>query len=66
MFMLGNSFVRLDEDHCCYFQRYVNGCNYLLFYVDDMLIADYSTDIVNKLKENLSKKFEMKDLGEVK
>ena len=36
---------------------------YLLLYVDDMLIASRSMDVVKRLKRILSSKFEMKDLG---
>jgi hypothetical protein len=39
---------------------------YLLLYVDDMLIASKSHVEINKLKAQLSKEFEMKDLGEAK
>jgi len=40
--------------------------NYLLLYVNDMLIVFKSRSTIDKLKEDLSFKFEMKDLGEVK
>ena len=39
---------------------------YLLLYADDMLIASKSRSIIDKLKKDLSFKFEMKDLGEAK
>jgi len=39
---------------------------YLLLYVDDMLITSKSRSPIDKLKKDLSFKFEMKDLGEVK
>ena len=39
---------------------------YLLLYVDDMLIATKSQDEIDKLKAQMSKEFEMKDLGEAK
>ena len=39
---------------------------YLLLYVDDMLIASKSRSAIDKLKKDLSFKFEMKDLGAVK
>jgi len=35
-------------------------------YADDMLIASKSRSAVDKLKTQLSFKFEMKDVGEVK
>ena len=36
---------------------------YLLLYVDDMLIASQSMVKVSELKAELSKEFDMKDLG---
>jgi len=39
---------------------------YLMLYVDDMLIASKSRSIIDILKKDLSSKFEMKDLDEVK
>ena len=39
---------------------------YLLLYVDDMLIAVKNKTHVQKLKTQLKKKFDMKDLGEAK
>ena len=39
---------------------------FLLFYVDDMLIAAKSMSEVNKLKTLLSREFDMKDLCETK
>ena len=39
---------------------------YLQLYVDDILIASKSKTIIDKLKEDLSFEFKMKDLGEVK
>ena len=39
---------------------------YLLLYVDDIFIVSKSRSVINKLKKDLSSKFEMKDLGEAK
>jgi len=39
---------------------------YLLLYVDDMLIAFKSRCAIDKLKKDLSSKFEIKDLSEAK
>ena len=39
---------------------------YLLLYVDDMLIACKSRSTIDKLKEDLSFEFEIKDLDEEK
>ena len=39
---------------------------YLLLYVDDTLIACHDMEEINHLKKLLSRKFEMKELGEAK
>lgn len=39
---------------------------YLLLYVDDMLIAASNKKEIKKVKEQLSSKFEMKELGAAK
>ena len=36
---------------------------YLLLYIDDMLIASRSMEVVERLKRALLSEFEMKDLG---
>lgn len=65
--MLEQSYTRSEYDHCVYFKKLPNGSFiYLLLYVDDMLIAARSMDDINKLKSQLSKEFEMKDLGAAK
>ena len=40
--------------------------HYLLLYVDDILIAARNKTHVQKLKAQLKKKFDIKDLGEAK
>lgn len=43
-----------------------NGCLYLLFYVDHMLLIGFYVKVVNKITSELHKEFDMKDLGHVK
>ena len=38
----------------------------LLLYVDDILIVGQDADMIQKLKRELSKKFDMNDLGSAK
>ncbi|GJU78181.1 retrotransposon protein, putative, ty1-copia subclass [Tanacetum coccineum] len=60
------NFKRSDYDSCVYFKS-VNGSPiYLLLYVDDMLIAAKDKTEVANLKAQLSKEFEMTDLGPAK
>ena len=49
-------------DHCVYYQCLDDGSFiYLLLYVDAMLIASKRQVEIDKLKDQLSKTFEMKD-----
>ena len=55
---------RCDHDPCVYVRSLDDGSRiYLFLYVDDILIACKSKEVVRKLKEALSREFEMKDLG---
>ena len=66
-FMIGQNYTRSNFDHCVYFRKLQDGSFiYLLLYVDDMLIASRNQGEICKLKAQLSKEFEMKDLGEAK
>jgi len=62
-FMRNSRFSRCDMDHCCYVKKYTNSYVILVVYVDEMLIARSSMAEINKLKQQLAKTFEMKDLG---
>ncbi|KAL2234657.1 UNVERIFIED_CONTAM: Retrovirus-related Pol polyprotein from transposon TNT 1-94 [Sesamum indicum] len=63
-FMLEIGFSRCNADHCCYVKRFDEFFIILLLYVDDMLIAGSNVKEINRLKDQLSRKFDMKDLGE--
>ena len=65
--MKDHKYKRSKYDHCVYLRRLEAGSYiYLLLYVDDMLIAAKSQVEIDRLKAQLSKEFEMKDLGEAK
>ena len=65
--MIRIGYKRCDYDCCIYVKSLDDGSSiFLLFYVDDMLIAAKSMSEVNKLKILLSKEFDMKDLGAAK
>ena len=54
---------RLNSDYCTYYKRFEgNDFIILLLYMDDMLAAVPNKDRVQKLKAQLAKEFEMKDL----
>ena len=66
-FMMGQKYTRSKYDHCVYLRKLRDDSYiYLLLYVDDMLIASKSQVEIDKMKAQLSKEFEMKDLGETK
>ncbi|CAA7047040.1 unnamed protein product [Microthlaspi erraticum] len=63
-FMMSQKFTRSGHDPCVYVKEVGDEeFIYLLLYVDDMLLAAKSITEVNKLKAELSREFEMKDLG---
>ncbi|KAL2232792.1 UNVERIFIED_CONTAM: Retrovirus-related Pol polyprotein from transposon TNT 1-94 [Sesamum indicum] len=66
VFMLSLNFSRSNHDHCLYF-KYVNDAPiFLVLYVDDMLIASPSLELIYVLQKDLCNAFEMKDLGNAK
>ncbi|GAA0170797.1 transmembrane signal receptor [Lithospermum erythrorhizon] len=66
-FMDKQNFKRTQVDHCVYVNEFCNGeFIILLLYVDDMLLVGKNIKKIADLKENLSKDFEMKDLGHAK
>ena len=65
--MIQIGYRRCEYDCCVYVKSLDDSsCIFLLFYVDDMLIAAKSMIEVNKLKTLLRKEFDMKDLGMAK
>lgn len=63
-FMVGHEYKRTVADHCVYVRNFSND-NFIiiLLYVDDMLIVGNDINMIDKLKKDLSKSFDMKDLG---
>ena len=66
-FMTAHDFKRSNYDSCVYLKKNHDGSLvYLLLYVDDMLIAAKDKGEIRKMKAQLGKEFEMKDLGAAK
>ena len=66
-FIVSQNFVRSEYDHCVYFKSLENGLFIILvLYVDDMIVASKSMAEINKLKIQLARTFDMKDLGATK
>ena len=67
IFMMSVGFQRSKYDSCIYQTGDSNTCVlYLLLYVDDILIAGKSRELIEEVKKTLNKEFEMKDLGYAK
>ena len=63
-FMKSQTYLKTYSDPCVYFKRFSeNNFIILLLYVDDMLIVGKDKGLIAKLKGDLSKSFDMKDLG---
>jgi hypothetical protein len=65
-FTLSHGFKRSYYDSCVYIKLDNGSPIYLLFYVDDMLIAAKSREETTTLKKLLSSEFDMKDLRATK
>jgi hypothetical protein len=65
-FMQRHGYNKCNADHCCYFKRFESSYIILLLYVDDMLVAGPDMDEIQMLKKQLSREFDMKDLGAAK
>ena len=57
-------FISNRLDNCVYVMK--SGSSFIIFplYVDDILLATNDMELLNKVKIELSEKFEMKDKGE--
>ena len=66
-FMTTHDFKRINCNSCVYFKKSDDGSFvYLLLYVDEMLIAAEDKEEIRKIKVQLNKDFEMKNLGMTK
>ena len=66
-FMMSQEYKRTFADPCVYVRRFHDDkFIILLLYVDDMLMMVQDADMIQKLKRELSKMFDMKDLGSAK
>jgi hypothetical protein len=66
-FKVRQNYTRSEYDHCVYFKKLNNGIFIiLLLYVDDMLLARKNIIEINRLKDQMARTFDMKDLGATK
>ena len=62
--MVTQNFTRSEYDHCVNFKTSKYGIFIILvLYVDEMLIESKSMVDINRLKVQLARTFDMKDLG---
>ena len=62
--MVGIHFIISQFDHYVYFRfRPGNSFVILLLYIDDILIARNNIEDVMRVKDELNKEFDMKDMG---
>ena len=65
--MMSQEYKRTFSDPCVYVRRFLDDkFIILLLYVDDMLIVGQDADMIQKLKMELSKTFDMTDLSSAK
>ena len=64
---MSQEYKRTFSNPCVYFRRFLDDkFIIILLYVDDMLILGQDADMIQKLKKEMSKTFDMKDLGSAK
>ncbi|GMF32064.1 unnamed protein product [Phytophthora fragariaefolia] len=63
--LLSMGFTRCHKEFCIYVQK--AGVEWLIVvvYVDDLTIMSRNTSLINRLKVELSKRFKLKDLGDI-
>jgi hypothetical protein len=66
-FTMSQNYTRSEYDHCVYFKKLNNGIFIILvLYVDDMLLERKIIIEINRLKAQMARTFDMKDLGVAK
>ena len=65
--MVNHEYKRTFKDHCVYVTNFMDGFFIApLWYVNDMLIIGKDVGKIDKLKKDLSKYFDVKDLEPMK
>ena len=64
-FMLACGFTRLHKDRCVFIKAHQASFTIVSLYVDDLLILAPTMTLVQTMKDQLNKRFQMSDLGEV-
>lgn len=64
-FLVENGFKAMYSDECLFYLNMVDHVALIAIYIDDVLITASHLDHITKVKQMLSKRFEMVDLGEI-
>ena len=60
-----NGFAQSKVDVCLYFLSNGSAIIFVLVWVDDIVVAASTIDLLNKTKDLLKNNFKMKDLGKI-
>ena len=60
--MVGHGYTRTNADYCVYVKKFPNG-KFVILFVDDILVVGQDAGVIENLKKDLFKLFDMKDLG---
>ena len=62
--MMNQNYIRSEYDHCVYFKKLSNGIFIILvLYVDDMILSSKIISEIHRLKAQMTRMVDMKDLG---
>ena len=62
-FLLESGFSRCHSDNTIYTKKVGKSLIILVLYVDDLILTGSDPNLINHVKSNLKKQFEMTDLG---
>ena len=65
-FLKEMQFTQTASDSCIYYQKARKDIMFIGVYVDDIILAAKNEKQLKQVKEDLSNKFDIKDLGELK
>ena len=64
-FLLRQGFTRRRNDHCLFARAETEGHNFILVWVDDIIVASRSMTVVSDVKKALEVTFHMEDRGRI-
>ena len=64
-FVLGLELKKRESDHCVYMKRDGQGMIFVALYVDDLILANSTSKMLQETKQVLSNRFEMADMVQI-